>query len=144
MCIQLSENDAHVCLSCPLLSESFRHTWEQNKETPVENSPNGLFPPQFLGQEDRPQCGLNSPYWESMDYYPNFPSTNAWHASAGFIVSYEAGDQLIQYIAQIFQFTKTKYDCSLKNANLLDSISSSTSIMILTNFTQKYCHVWAP
>ena len=79
-----------------------------------------------------------------MDYYPNFPSTNAWHASAGFIVSYEAGDQLIQYIAQIFQFTKTKYDCSLKNANLLDSISSSTSIMILTNFTQKYCHGWAP
>ena len=51
--------------------------------------------------------------------------------------------KLIQYIAQIFQFTKTKYDCSLKNANLLDSISSSTSIMILTNFTRKYCHVWA-
>lgn len=79
-----------------------------------------------------------------MYYYPNLLRADAWPTSSDFIVSYNAGDQLIQCIAQIFQFTKTKYDCSLKNANLLESIPSSTSKMILTNFTQKYCHVWVP
>lgn len=79
-----------------------------------------------------------------MYYHPNLLRANAWWTFSDLTVSANAGDQEIQQIAQHFQFTETKYDCSLKYAKLLESISSFTSIMILTNFTQKYCHVWAP
>lgn len=69
-----------------------------------------------------------------MCYYPNLPRANAWQTSSDFTLSYKAGDQGIQSTAQFFS-SETRYDCSSENANWLESISSFTSIMILTNFT---------
>lgn len=79
------------------------------------------------------QSGMTSANAKSARY-PNPLRNKAWKPCVHFFLfffftNYNSCDQLIQEITQFFQFTKSKYDCFSKNANLYELISLSRDIM---------------